>query len=107
MSYSKREIGILRALGASNVDVLSIYVLESLIVALINGALGLLGSLAGAMIINEKIINYLYVEINIFNFSFFEPIMIFGLSILFSLLAVSFPVWKNRNKKPIETLTNR
>ena len=55
----------------------------------------------------DIIINYLYVEINIFNFSFFEPIMIIGLSILFSLLAVSFPVWKNRNKKPIETLTNR
>ena len=107
MSYGKREIGILRALGASNRDVLSIYVIESLVVALINTCLGILGSLIGASIINEKIISYLYVEINIFSFSLLEPIMIFGLSILFSLLAVSLPIWKNRNKKPIETLTNR
>lgn len=107
ISYGKKEIGILRALGASNSDIISIYFIESLLIAMINGSLGYLGSLIGASIINQQVTTYLFVEIDLFHFSFVEPLIIFGLSILFSLLAVSLPIWKNRDKKPIKTLTDR
>ena len=107
ISYGKKEIGILRALGASNSDILSIYFIESLLITMINGSLGYLGSLIGASLINQQVTTYIFVEINLFHFSFVEPLIIFGLSFLFSLIAVSLPIWKNRDKKPIETLTDR
>lgn len=107
MSYGKREMGILRALGARNSDVLLVYLLEGIIIALFNGVLAFVGATIACSIVNAEIAASFEISIVALSFSPFVPLTILGLSLLSSLLAVSLPIWKNRNKKPIETLTNR
>lgn len=104
MSYGKKETGILRALGAKNTDVLFIYVLEAFLIALISSVLSTVVSLAMCAALNFAIGVSLGFQIRIVSLTFFEPLVVFGLTTLASLIAVAFPVWKNRNIKPIDEI---
>ena len=50
MAHRRREVGTLRALGFSRRTILSSFLLESIVLALIGGAGGALGSLAMGMV---------------------------------------------------------
>lgn len=104
ISYGKKEMGILRALGARNKDILFVYFLEGLLIALIDGFASIAVSLVACSVINYSIGLSLGFKISMVSLSFFEPLVIFALSILSSLVAVSFPIWRNKNKKPVDAI---
>jgi putative ABC transport system permease protein len=100
-----REIGTLRALGFSRFGILSSFLLEAIVLALIGGAVGLLGALALSA-----------VDIPVMNFATFSEIVIafrtspgviawaLGLSIVMGLVGGLIPAIRASRVSPVEAM---
>lgn len=104
ISYKKREIGILRAVGAKSSDVFSIFFSESLIIALINFVLASIVCGVGCMLLNGMIRNDYHFEITLLNFGFRQIGLMLLISVGVALIASFLPVFRLSRKKPIETI---
>ena len=107
ISYKKREIGILRALGARSSDVFGIFFKESLIIALINFALAFITTSVGAFFINRALITELGIDLALLTVTIRQFALILGISVLAAFIASIIPVSKISRKKPIDAINNR
>ena len=107
ITYKKREIGILRAIGARKKDVFSIFYNESLIVATINFVLSIVSTFAVCMIINSTLRNNAGIEITILVCGIRQVILLAAVSLLVAILASAIPVFKIARKQPIDAINNR
>ena len=107
ISYKKREIGVLRALGARGSDVFGIFFNESMVIALINFALAAIATFVGCTLINSSIIAELGISIYFLNFSIRQVLIILAVSVGTAFLASLLPVVKISRKKPIDAINNR
>ena len=107
ISYKKREIGVLRALGARGSDVFGIFFNESMVIALINFALAAISTFVGCTLINSSIIAELGVSIYFLNFSIRQILLILAISIGTAFISSLLPVIKISRKKPIDAINNR
>ena len=106
ISYKKREIGILRAVGARSSDVFKIFFSEAFVIAVINFLLATVASLTTVIILN----NYMRgqgINITLLNFGVVQVAMMFGISVLVAALASFLPVWKIARKKPVDAIKDR
>lgn len=106
ISYKKREIGILRAVGARSSDVFKIFFSESLIIALINYALAILAVLYTIFRINR----WMYSEgirVTLLNFGVRQLALMLLISVAVAALASFLPVWRIARKKPVDAIKNR
>ena len=98
------QIGILRALGTTGFDVLLIFLVESLLIAIINIALSNVITAVSCIFLNnyfEKVIN---VSIPLATYTIRQFWVIGGLSLAVALLASLVPILNLSRKKPIETI---
>lgn len=107
ISYKKREIGILRAVGARGSDVFGIFFNESAIIALINFVLASLGTMGACIGLNSVIRNELGFPITILSLGFRQIALIFAVSLLAAFIASLLPVIKIARKRPIDAIQNR
>lgn len=107
ISYKKREIGILRAIGARKKDVFSIFYNESLIIAMINFVLSLVATFALVNIVNNALRNEYGLVITIINFGARQIGILLIVSILVAVIASLLPVMKISKKQPIDAINNR
>lgn len=107
ISYKKREIGILRAVGASSNDVFSIFFNESAIIALINFVLATIATLGACIGINSVIRNELGFPIILLSFGIRQIALIFAVSLLAAAIASFLPVMEIARKRPIDAIQNR
>lgn len=107
ISYKKREIGILRAVGARGSDVFGIFFNESAIIALINFVLAAIATLGACMGLNSVIRNQLGFPITILSLGFRQVALIFAVSLLAAFVASLLPVMKIARKRPIDAIQNR
>jgi ABC-type antimicrobial peptide transport system permease subunit len=107
ISYKKREIGILRALGARGKDVFGIFFKESLIIALINFLLAFTATSVCAFFINRAMLTELGYNIALLTVTFRQFGLILGISVLAAFIASIIPVSKISKKKPIDAINNR
>lgn len=107
ISYKKREIGILRAVGARGSDVFGIFFNESAIIALINFVLAALATMGACMGLNSVIRNQLGFPITILSLGFRQVALIFAVSLLAAFVASLLPVMKIARKRPIDAIQNR
>ncbi len=105
IAFKRREIGILRAVGARSKDVFMIFFYESLIVALIDFVLAT--ALAAILIpfLNNTIQSGLNLTLLIFGIR--QVGLVLGVSVLVAFLASFFPVMHVAKKKPIEAIRNK
>lgn len=106
IAYKKREIGILRAVGARSSDVYKIFFSESLIIALINYVLAVAATLLAVFYINR----WMYSEgirITLLTFGIRQLGLMLLISIAVAALASFLPVWKIARKKPVDAIKNR
>lgn len=106
ISYKKREIGILRAVGARSSDVFKIFFSESAIIALINFCFAVAASLTTVIVLN----NYMRkqgINITLLNFGVRQVILMLGISIIVALIASFLPVWNIARRKPVDAIKDR
>ena len=107
ISYAKKEIGILRALGARNKDTLKIFTYESLIIGFISWVLSVIGWLYTCSILNQDMFGSMYYKVNGILIS---PLVPLGMLIFTTLIAlvVTFTIMNSINKiKPIDAILNK
>ncbi len=107
ISYKKREIGILRALGARGSDVFGIFFNESFIIAMINFVLAMTATIVTCGILNNLIITKLGLDLVLLSVGIRQILLIFGISLLTAFLSSLLPVMKIARKKPIDAINNR
>ena len=107
INYKKREIGVLRALGARGSDIFGIFFNESTVIAFINFVLASIATIAACLVINSLMIAKLGIEIALLNVGIRQIILILAISWGAAFLASLLPTLKISRKKPIDAINNR
>ncbi|MDE6758238.1 MAG: ATP-binding cassette domain-containing protein [Clostridia bacterium] len=107
ISNKKREIGILRALGAKGSDVFSIFVNESIIIALINVVVSIVATVFACIGINVIIKNMTGVDLSVLNFGVRQIAIMILISLAVAIAASLIPIYRLSKKKPIDCIQDR
>ncbi len=102
ISQKRREIGILRAVGARSIDVFKIFFSESLVIATICSVLSIAGSAVLCQVLNTDIGAALGASIFVFGIA--SVLIIFAIALLTAFLATFLPVWNAAKKKPVDSI---
>lgn len=106
INNKKREIGILRAVGAKRSDVFKIFYSEAFIISVINFVLSSICVVLASVFVNDSImkegIGFAIMSPNILVF-----LLLMGVSFITSFLSALLPVIRIANKKPIDAIQNR
>lgn len=100
----KREIGILRAVGAKSSDVFKIFLSESMIIVLICAVISTLATAITCAAINAKLSTYLNITFSLFSFGILTVLMIFGIAAVTAVISTLLPVYTFSKKKPVDTI---
>ncbi|MBQ3116226.1 MAG: ABC transporter ATP-binding protein/permease [Clostridia bacterium] len=104
INSKRKEIGILRAIGARKVDVFKIFIVEALIITLSCFVISAGLSAVACNIINKAIMSMAEVSLSALNYGFFSVSVLFVSSIIVALLATAFPVRKEAKKSPVDSI---
>ena len=107
ISYKKREIGVLRALGARGSDVFGIFFNESMVIATINFVLSTIATFIICSVLNAAVLSELSLEIALLNVSIRQMLLIAGVSVLSAFIGSFLPTFKISRKRPIDAINNR
>ena len=103
ISHKKRDIGILRAVGARSLDVFKIFFSESFLIALISIIISLTGCFITCSILNNTISDALS-GISLFVFGPISIAILLGVALVTALVATFLPVWNAAKKKPVDSI---
>ncbi len=104
ITAKKKDIGILRAVGARGIDVFKIFVVEGLIIALICFALGSVGAMLVSMLVNKVLLSMEVLGFGMFYFEALNALIVLAISLAASLFATAVPVAITAKKKPVEAI---
>ena len=107
ITYKKREIGVLRAIGARGKDVFSIFFSESFIICVINFLLSTIACIVACYFINRSLLVNLGFTITLLSFGIRQIILLFGVSLLVAFVSSFIPVYRIAKKNPIDSINNR
>ena len=102
ISQKKKEIGILRAIGAKSSDVFKIFFSESTFIALVCIVLSSIGCYFFCGYLNVEMAESLGASLLVFGIPSFA--MLLGIAAVTAVLATFFPVRSAARKKPIESI---
>ncbi len=103
-----REIGTMRALGASRLDIFRLTMSEAYLLTFIGGVLGIVLVLASAPVIEESVRSFLPYAPEGLTLSF-DPLVAVAclfFSMLIGILAGLYPAWKSSGISPVEAMRN-
>lgn len=107
ISYKRKEIGILRAVGARSTDVFGIFANESVIIAIINFILAAAATAVTTFFINNMVRNDYGFMITIFNMGIRQILLLLSISVGVALISSLIPVLRFARQKPIDAMHNR
>ncbi len=102
ISQKKREIGILRAVGARSADVFKIFFSESAFIAIICVILATVGSVTVCNLLNSSLASA--IGASLFVFGIISFMVLVGIAALTAIVATFLPVWNAARKKPVESI---
>lgn len=100
----KREIGILRAVGAKSSDVFKIFLSESMIIVLICALFSTIVTAIICAAVNANISASLGITFSMFSFGIVSVLMIFGIAVVTAVISTLLPVYLFSKKKPVDTI---
>lgn len=98
-----KEIGILRAIGASKRDVVRVFRAETIIEGLVAGVIGVVVSWLLCLAVNG-IVSALAKIDNITSFSIWQALILILISVVLTVFAGSYPARRASKKDPVEAL---
>lgn len=107
ISNKKRDIGILRALGAKASDVFAIFVNESIIIAMINSVLAIVVAIFACMGLNAMVKNITQVGYTVLFFGIRQIAIMILISMAIAIITSLIPIYKMSRRKPIECIRDR
>ncbi len=102
ISYKKKEIGILRAVGARSLDVFKIFFSESFVITLICVVLSVIGSIVCCNIVNGILVPM--IGASLFVFGIVSFLILIAVALITVVVATFLPVWNAAKKKPVESI---
>jgi len=103
ITQKKKEIGILRAIGARSSDVFKIFFSESFIITIINSILAIAATLTACILLNRMIRDQ-GTLISVLDFGIRQIVFVFAVGIATAIIASFLPVWKIARKKPVDAI---
>lgn len=104
ISYRKKDIGILRAIGARSMDVLKIFVWEGITLALISYVVSILGLEILAYIVNTFAQEEIGVMISPIILTLRQPLILLVIVAAVTAIACAIPVAKIARQRPIDAI---
>lgn len=104
IANKRHSTGILRALGANGKDVFSMFLIESMIIAMINGILAVVFSSLGCTLVNSYIANVMNIAIPFALFGIRQVVIILGVSIATAFLSSAIPIIRIVKEKPVNLI---
>ncbi len=104
ITAKKKDIGILRAIGARTVDVFKIFVSEAFIIALICFAVSAIGTFGLCILLNNIILEEAGMSASLFVFGPLSVLCVFGIAFVTALIATVIPVGIYSRKPPITSI---
>lgn len=102
ISHKKREIGILRAVGARSSDVFKIFFSESFIIAAICVVLAIVGSIVLCGVLNAEVSSMIGASLFVFGVLSFAVLI--GVALVTAIVATFLPVHNAAKKKPVDSI---
>lgn len=100
----KKEIGILRAVGAREKDVFNIFFVESFFVALSCFVVAVILTPIVCWIVNQAMIATLSLRYSMLQFDLLNALIMFVMALGIALIATIFPVFSAAKKKPVDAI---
>ena len=107
VTQKKKEIGILRAVGARSSDVFSIFFFEAFLVAIINFILAIIAVVVVIIVINNTLRNELGFPLTLLHFGFRQVGLVLGVSVLVAFVGSFLPVRSIARKTPVDAMKDR
>lgn len=107
ISYCKKEIGILRALGAREVDVVKIFGYESFIIGVLAWIVSIIGWFIVCRMLNNSLFGNSYFELNGIVMHPLIPIIMFIYTIFIALFVSGVSISRITKIKPIDAILNK
>ncbi len=107
INNKKREIGILRAVGAKRSDVFKIFYSEAFIIAFINFLLSTVAVFFISNTVSASVTKSTGLPFDLMSPNALVVLCLLGAALLSSIIAAFLPVSKIANKKPIDAIQNR
>lgn len=100
----KNEVGVLKALGFSNLDISTIFLLSTAMFVVISFIVTLIVSAIAAAIANGAVSGTAFIRFNIMNINFAVVGIMFAVSLIIAFLGMIIPLIRFANKKPNEIM---
>jgi ABC-type antimicrobial peptide transport system permease subunit len=107
ITVSKKDIGILRALGARNKDIFKIFVSESMVVTLLSYFGGLMLFFVSLVIINNSFLVNPFNELNVIKIEFVSLLFSLVFSVIMSFLLSVLSINRVSLIKPIDAILDK
>lgn len=103
-----REIGIMKAIGATNTDIMSIFIIEGMLVSSIGGIIGIILGSFGSEAMSVILMRFMSVGGNAGSLSpvitLSSIVLGIGVSLIVGVLSSLYPAWKAARMSPIEAV---
>jgi len=107
ITYQKRQIGILRALGARGADVYLIFWNESMMIALASSFVSVILTIVLDRVISNSLMSAMTMATSLFRFDAVVLAILLGLSVVAATAASFIPCLLISKKKPIDSINER
>lgn len=102
INLKKKEIGILRAVGARGSDVFKIFFAESFVMSIISFIIAAVGAGVGCYFINQTMVKQL--NMAVLNYGFINIILILAITLFITVIATFIPTKIASRKPPVEAI---
>lgn len=102
ISQKKKEIGILRAVGARSLDVFKIFFSESFVIAAICVIIATITSNVICNVLNTQVASGFGASLFVFGIASF--VVLIAIALLTTIVATFLPVWNAAKKKPVDSI---
>ncbi|MDE6201625.1 MAG: ABC transporter ATP-binding protein/permease [Clostridiales bacterium] len=104
ITAKKKDIGILRAIGARTIDVFKIFISEAFIIALICFVISTIGTFGLCMLLNTLILEDVGLSISLFVFGPLSVLSVFGIAFITAVISTGIPVGIYSRKPPVSSI---